>query len=45
MPAHEFGLVVDSGQVGMLVFLKLGIDVKGEWPHPCCLLLLLVSLF
>ncbi len=28
MPAHEFGLVVDSGQVDMLVFLELEIDVE-----------------
>ncbi len=43
MPAHEFGLVVNCGQVDVLVFLKLGINVKGERSHPCGFLLFLVS--
>ncbi len=43
MPAHELGLVVDCGQVDMLVFLKLGIVVKGKRSHPCGFLLFLVS--
>ncbi len=44
MPVHELSLVVDDGEVDMLVFLELGIHVEGEWPHPCCLLLLLAFL-
>jgi hypothetical protein len=43
MPAHEFGLVVNCGQVDMLVFLKLRIDVEGKRSHPCGFLLFLVS--
>ncbi len=44
MPAHEFGLVINCGQVEELVFLKLGINIKGEQSHPCGFLLCLVSL-
>ncbi len=44
MPAHELGLVVDSGEIDVLVFLEFGIHVKGEWPHPCCLCLLFALL-
>ncbi len=43
MPAHEFGLVVDCGQVDVLVFLKLRINLKGERSHLCGFLLFLVS--
>jgi hypothetical protein len=45
MPAHELGLAANGGKVDVLVFLKLGIHIEGEWPHPCCLLLLLAFLF
>ncbi len=43
MLVHEFGLVVNCGQVDVLVFLKLGINVEGERSHPCSFLLFLVS--
>ncbi len=33
MPAHELDLVVNGNEVDVLVFLELGIQVKGEWPH------------
>ena len=38
MPAHELGLVVNGGKVDVLFFLELRIYIKGEGPHPCCLL-------
>ncbi len=43
MLAHEFGLVIDCGQVDVLVFLKLRINIEGEWSHLCGFLLFLVS--
>ncbi len=43
MPAHEFGLVINCGQVDVLIFLKLGINVEGKRTHPCGFLLFLVS--
>ncbi len=43
MPPHELGLIVDGRYIDVLVFFEFGIDVKGEWPHPCCLFLLPVG--
>ncbi len=36
MPVHELGLVISSAEVAMLIFRKLGVHIKGEWPHLCC---------
>ncbi len=44
IPMHKLSLVINGGKVDVLVFLELGIHVKGEWPHPCCLLLFLAFL-
>ncbi len=37
MPVHEFGLVISGAEVDVLVLVKLGAHIEGEWPHPCCL--------
>ncbi len=44
MPAHEFGLVISGAEADVLVLLKLGVHIKGEWPHPCRLRHILLSL-
>ncbi len=43
MPEHEFSLVINCGQLDVLVFLKLGINFEGKQSHPCGFLLFLVS--
>jgi hypothetical protein len=35
MSLHELSLAISGAEVDMRILFKLGVQIEGEWPHPC----------